>query len=88
MAKSKKIEEEVKIDYSPLTQEEWNTSLNVLEETKTGKMNPNLANTIWGLHTKIRGVKERQPCTCASSGKHWSRAITTIREFVENVGGK
>jgi hypothetical protein len=88
MAKKKEIVEEQKIDYSPLTEQEWNDSLMILEETKTGKLNPNLANTTWALHVKIRGVKERQPCNCASSGRHWLRAVNTIREFVDNVRGK
>ena len=47
----------------------------------------NLAGTVWYLHLKISNTKEPQPCMCGSSGKHWLRAFTTIKEFVQKING-
>lgn len=78
--------EDKKIDYSPLLESEWEEAKRVLAETKSS-IPKHLADTVWYLHNKILGTKERQPCTCSSSGKHWLRAFTTIKEFVQRVNG-
>lgn len=77
---------EKEIDYSPLLDNEWLEAQNIVD-TIRDRIPENMANTVWYLHNKILGTKERQPCTCASSGKHWLRAFTTIKEFVQRVNG-
>jgi hypothetical protein len=74
------------IDYSPLLEHEWVEAVNIVE-TVRDRIPENMAKTVWFLHNKILGTNERQPCTCASSGKHWLRAFTTIKEFVQRVNG-
>jgi hypothetical protein len=81
MAKRKK-----KIDYSPLAENEWEEALNIFN-TISDRIPENLASTVWYLHLKITGTKENQPCTCASSGKLWLKAVNNIREFVKKVNG-
>lgn len=75
-----------KIDYSPLLENEWLEAVNIVN-TISDRIPENMAKTVWYLHLKITSTKEPQPCTCPSSGKHWLRAVTTIREFVKKVNG-
>lgn len=74
------------LDYSPLLENEWIEAQQIVETVKD-RIPTNMANAVWYLHNKILGTKEKQPCTCASSGKHWLRAYSTIKEFVERVNG-
>ena len=74
------------IDYSPLLENEWLEALNVVEVVKD-RIPTNLADTVWYLHLKISGTKEPKPCLCGSSAKHWLRAYTTIKDFVQKVNG-
>lgn len=39
---------------------------------------------IWNTFNHIRGVNEPTPCTCASSGAHWKRAIDFLHEYVKD----
>ena len=73
-----------KIDFSPLLENEWEEALNIVKVVKD-RIPTNLAGTVWYLHLKISNTKEPQPCMCGSSGKHWLRAFTTIKEFVQKV---
>ena len=44
------------------------------------------AGYIWSNFNKVSNSNEPQPCTCPSSGKHWKRAIDTLREYVNTYG--
>ena len=46
----------------------------------------NKTNYIWNTFNAIRDEHEVQPCTCASSGKHWKRAIDSLHEYVTKRG--
>lgn len=74
------------IDYSPLLESEWIEAQQLIESI-TRSIPTDKASSVWYLHNKISGTNERQPCTCASSGKHWMRAYSTIKEFVQRVNG-
>ena len=43
-----------------------------------------LASWVWSTYLTISGHNENQPCTCASAGKHWRRAVETIDTFVRD----
>lgn len=43
------------------------------------------ASYVWNTFNKITGKNERQPCTCASSGQHWARAVREIEAFIRSV---
>jgi len=68
--------------YAPLTQPEY---IHLREEmTKVGAYLPdNLAPYIWSMFNRLRDANEPQPCTCASSGKHWKRAVDFINEWLK-----
>ena len=35
------------------------------------------------MYNDTRGINERQPCTCGSSGKYWGEAIQHLRAWVK-----
>lgn len=68
--------------YEPLTEEQF---LELKQNmTQVGAYLPdNLAPYIWSIFNKLRDENEAQPCTCASSGKHWKRAVDFINEWLK-----
>lgn len=38
---------------------------------------------IWSNFQKVMNTREKQPCSCGSSAKHWKRAIDTLREYIK-----
>lgn len=44
----------------------------------------NKTSYVWNWYKRITGSLERQPCSCGSSAKHWNRALTSIREFLQD----
>jgi len=66
--------------YHPFTEEEFN-QLNLVLDSITTHIPTDKASYIWNSFIKVTGVRESQPCTCGSSGKHWRRAFETLREF-------
>jgi hypothetical protein len=67
--------------YEPFTEQEY-LLLNEYISTVKNHIDSNKAGYVWESCTRIRGDKQRQPCTCASAGGHWSRCIETIRTFL------
>jgi len=70
------------MNYEPLTEAEFLKLEAELKEITTflpeGKMM-----YIWESFLKVRGGKRSpQPCSCKSSAGQWSRAIDTLRNFV------
>jgi hypothetical protein len=39
---------------------------------------------IWNTFNHIRGEQEPRPCTCASAGGHWKRAIDFLHDYAKN----
>lgn len=68
--------------YYPLTQEEYIHLRNTM--AGIGAYLPdNLAGYVWGMFNRLRDAHENQPCTCASSGAHWKRAVDHINEWLK-----
>ena len=44
----------------------------------------NKAPYIWDTFNQIRGENEMRPCTCASAGGHWKRAIDFLHDYAKN----
>ena len=68
--------------YHPLTSEEFD----VLYQTVSslGAYLPeNKAPYIWDNFNRVRGENEPRPCTCASSGAHWKRAVDYLTDWVK-----
>ena len=39
---------------------------------------------VWNLYNHLRGENEVRPCTCASSGAHWKRAIDFLYDWTKH----
>lgn len=66
-----------------LTEEEYN-ELKEFLSTIGAYMPENRANYVWNLYNRLRGENEPQPCTCASSGAHWKRAIDFLYDWIKH----
>ena len=42
-----------------------------------------LMNPFWSWCNRIRGERVNQPCSCASSARHWGNCVSTLRDFVK-----
>jgi hypothetical protein len=69
--------------YAPLNLEEFQTLKGILDSI-TSHMPEQHAPYIWSSFNKIRGADETRPCTCASAGGHWGRAIGELRTWVKS----
>lgn len=49
----------------------------------TTRLPENKAPYIWNTFNHIRDEHEPQPCTCASSGAHWKRAIDFLNDYIK-----
>jgi hypothetical protein len=47
-------------------------------------MPENKAPYVWHMYTLINGTQENRPCTCASAGGHWKRAVDFLYDWVKN----
>ena len=43
----------------------------------------NLMGTFWIWCNQIRGTKERQPCSCKSSARHWGSCVEELRKYAK-----
>lgn len=75
-----------KIDYSPLSEGEWNEVVELVNSITTFIPEDKM-DAVWHLHLTITQTKEPKPCKCSSSAKHWGRAMETLREFHKKVNG-
>jgi hypothetical protein len=66
---------------SPLTREEFEQVKDVVSRV-VDRLPEHDAPFIWTIFNKLRNATEPQPCTCASSGAHWGRAIGHLREWL------
>ena len=44
----------------------------------------NKAPYIWDTFNHIREEQEPRPCTCASAGGHWKRAVDFLHDYAKN----
>ena len=72
-------------DYSPLKKEDYEKLITILEKV-TSHLPEHDAPFIWNMFNDIRNAREPQPCTCASSGAHWGRAISELRLWLRGKG--
>lgn len=68
--------------YTPLTEEQF-IELRDFIKTLGAYLPENQAPYVWNTFNHIRGEREPQPCTCASSGAHWKRAIDFLFNWVK-----
>jgi len=68
--------------YEPLSQSEFTELQNHLEGIKSF-LPSHLMNLFWSFYNRIRGVREKQPCSCPSSAKHWGNCVEELRRFVK-----
>ena len=66
---------------APFTEEEFETLKTELNSIKTF-LPDNKMSYIWTSVQKIRDKKTPQPCSCRSSAKLWAKAVSDLREFV------
>ena len=68
--------------YYPLTFEEFQELDKTLSEI--GAYLPeNKAPYSWDNFNKLRNENEPRPCTCASSGAHWKRAVDYLHNWIK-----
>ena len=69
------------MNYEPIGEENWNKLVGILDKI-TSHLPEHDAPFIWNMYNDTRGVSERQPCTCGSSGRYWGEAIQHLRSWV------
>lgn len=69
------------MNYEPIGEDNFNKLVGILEKI-TSHLPEHDAPFIWNMYNDTRGVNERQPCTCASSGRYWGEAIQYLRAWV------
>jgi hypothetical protein len=77
------MEEQTINPYHPLSAEGFN-EIKLIVDSITSHMPEDKANVVWNNYNAIRGVNEKQPCTCGSSGRYWGEAIAAIRLFIKD----
>lgn len=68
--------------YHPLTEESF-IQLRDFIKSVGAYLPEKEAPYVWGTYNTIRGEQEPQPCTCASSGAHWKRAVDYLWNWVK-----
>ncbi len=68
--------------YHPLTEQEY-FELKGFIQALGGYLPDNKAPYVWNTFNHIRGEREPQPCTCASSAGHWKRAVDFLWNWVK-----
>lgn len=68
--------------YHPLTEEAF-IELRDFIKSVGAYLPENKAQYVWNTYNAIRGESEMQPCTCASAGGHWKRAIDHLWNWVK-----
>lgn len=71
--------------FKPLSEEDYNKLIDILKNV-TSHLPEGHAPFVWNMFNDIRGAREPQPCTCASSGAHWGRAISELRLWLRSKG--
>ena len=69
------------MNYEPIGEENWNKLVGILDKI-SAHLPEHDAPFIWNMYNDTRGINERQPCTCGSSGRYWGEAVTHLRNWV------
>jgi hypothetical protein len=70
------------MNYEPIGEENFNKLVGILDKI-TSHLPEHDAPFIWNMYNDTRGMNERQPCTCGSSGNMWGGAIQHLRAWVK-----
>jgi len=73
--------------YHPFTEEEFNAIKNDLAGI-THTLPTHLAGIFWARCNAVRGTTTPQPCTCASSARHWGDCVGELNNYVKRVNGQ
>lgn len=71
--------------FAPIGEENYNKLVLVISKVSS-HLPENDAPFIWNMYNDTRGVNERQPCTCASSGRYWGDAVSHLRLWLRERG--
>ena len=71
--------------FAPISEEEYNRLVSVISKVAS-HLPEHDAPFIWNVYNATRGVNERQPCTCASSGRYWGEAVAHLRLWLRERG--
>jgi len=71
--------------YHPLSIEEVDRLREILKKI-TSHLPEGDAPFIWNVFNGVRDAREPQPCTCASSGSLWGKAIAHLRLWMRERG--
>jgi len=73
--------------YHPFNLEEFQAIKNDLAGI-THTLPTHLAGIFWSRCNAIRGESVAQPCTCASSARHWGQCVADLQAFVKRIDGQ
>ena len=79
------MEETINI-YAPFNEAEYNEIKSHLAGI-THTLPTHLAGIFWIRCNAVRGLNTPQPCTCASSARHWGDCVTELINYVKRVDG-
>lgn len=68
--------------YAPLSLQEFQ-ELNATITSLGAYLPENKAPYVWDMFNRLRGENEQRPCTCASSGAHWKRAVDYLHNWIK-----
>jgi hypothetical protein len=68
---------------APLNREEYQRLKDVIRNVHQ-HLPENQAPFIWDMFNRLRGMREPRPCTCASAGAHWARAVDYLRNWLKD----
>jgi len=71
--------------FVPIGEENYNKLVSIISKV-TSHLPEGDAPFIWNVYNATRGVNERQPCTCGSSGRYWGEAIAHLRLWLRERG--
>ena len=73
--------------YHPFNLEEFQALQNDLAGI-THTLPTHLAGIFWSRCNAVRGTQTAQPCTCASSARHWGDCVAELKNFVKRINGQ
>jgi hypothetical protein len=68
---------------APLSREEYQRLKDVIRNVNQ-HLPENQAPFVWDMFNRLRGMNETRPCTCASAGSHWARAVEHLRNWLKD----
>lgn len=71
--------------YEPLTAGQFE-ELKAFLQSLGAYLPDDKAGYVWNHFNLLRGENEPQPCTCASAGPHWKRAVDWLTNWINERG--